>query len=108
MENDMLVWLYGLQLAWLVVVVFAAALLVTAAIYFVVTGLAVGERARAFSAVSPGMLPPLGIIFALLVGFLAAGVWSTGDRAQLAVNQEASSLRAALLLANSFPGPPDA
>jgi hypothetical protein len=45
-------------------------------------GLAVDDRARAFKAVSPGMLPPLGIIFGLLVGFVAvpgmigaAAVW---------------------------------
>jgi hypothetical protein len=48
----------------------------SAAIYAAVVGLAVGERARSFKAVSPGMLPPLGIIFGLFVGFTAAQVWS--------------------------------
>ena len=50
----------------------AGAYLVTVAIYVVVMVLAVGERARSFKAISPGMLPPLGIIFGLLVGFTAA------------------------------------
>ena len=37
--------------------------------------LVVGERARSFKAVSPGMLPPLGIIFGLLVGsYVCAGL----------------------------------
>ena len=34
------------------------------------------------------MLSPLAIIFALLVGFLAAQVWSDADRANTAVNRE--------------------
>src|SRR5262245_45203027 len=29
-----------------------------------------GERGRAFKAISPGMLPPLGIIFGLFVAFI--------------------------------------
>jgi hypothetical protein len=100
---DVINWVYGLPIGAMVVVVFAATFLVAAGICLAVVGLAVGERGRAFKAVSPGLLPPLGIVFALVVGFLAAGVWSTGDRAQLAVNQEASSLRAALLLVDTFP-----
>jgi hypothetical protein len=55
--------------------------------------LAVGDRARAFKALSPGMLPPLGIIFGLLVGFIAVQVWNDFDRAKAAVASEASALR---------------
>ena len=73
-----------------------------------ITALAVGERASAFKAISPGILPPLAIIFALLVGFLAAQVWSDADRASAAVNREASALRAVVLLAAGFPGEPEA
>jgi Protein of unknown function (DUF4239) len=68
-----------------------------------VTKLAVGDRARAFKAVSPGMLPPLGILFALLVGFIAVEVWSNFDKAKAAVATEASALRAVVLLAGAFP-----
>ena len=46
----------------------------TAALYAFVTTLAAGDWARAFKAISPGILAPLAIIFALLVGFLAAQV----------------------------------
>jgi hypothetical protein len=81
--------------------------LVTAAIHVVVRVLAVGERARSFKAVSPGMLPPLGIIFGLLVGFTAAQVWSDNDRASAAVDREASALRSVVILAAAFPGEPE-
>ena len=79
-------------------------LLVTAGIYAGVSVLAVGDRARAFKAISPGMLPPLAVVFALLIGFLAAQVWSDTDRAHTSVNCEASALRAVVLLAKAFPG----
>jgi ABC-type uncharacterized transport system permease subunit len=68
-------WLLNLPVLWMAVVVFAATYLLAASIFWVVTTLAVDDRARAFKAVSPGMLPPLGILFALLVGFIAVEVW---------------------------------
>lgn len=104
----MINWLLGLPVGWLVVVVPALTFLVTGGIYFAVMALAVGKRADAFKGVSPGMLPPLGIVFGLLMAFLAAGVWSDAGQAQVAVNQEASSLRSALILVHSFPGAPEA
>jgi hypothetical protein len=67
-------WLHNLPLPWMALVVFGAVYLVTAVIYAVVIGLAAGERARAFKAVSPGMLPPLGILFALFIAFTASQV----------------------------------
>ena len=69
--------------------------------------LAVGERARSFKAVSPGMLPPFGIIFGLFVGFTAAQVWSDNDRASAAVDREASALRSVVILAATFSGEPE-
>ena len=97
-------WLHDLPVLWLAAVVFAVAFLVAAAIYATVISLSTGERGRAFASLSPGMLPPMGIVFALLVGFLAAQVWSSGDRAATAVSEEASSLRAVVLLSSEFPG----
>src|SRR4029453_19465784 len=75
-----------------------------AVIHWVVQSLAVGDGARTLKAVSPGLLPPLGIIFGLLVAFLAAQVWGDLDRANTAVNREASALRAVVILSESFPG----
>ena len=97
-------WLHSLSVLWLTLVVFAATALVTGLIYGTMRMLAVNGRTGAFKAISPGMLPPLGLVFGLLVGFLAAQVWGDSDRARLAVNREASALRTVTLLAASFPG----
>jgi hypothetical protein len=104
----MIDWLLHIPVLWMGAVILGATYLVTAALYVVVTMLAVGDRARAFKAISPGILPPLSIIFALLIGFLAAQVWSEYERASTAVNREASALRAVILLAAAFPGEPEA
>jgi uncharacterized membrane protein YagU involved in acid resistance len=100
-------WIENLSLGWLVLVVTAGSALVAAAVYCVVMWLAVGKRREAFKAVSPGMLPPMGLLFGLIVGFLAAQVWSDAGNAQQAVNREASALRAAVILARTFPGAPE-
>ena len=96
-------WLLNLPIPWMALVIFAAIYLVTAVIYLIVIGLAKDDQARAFKALSPGMLPPLGIIFGLLVGFIAVQVWNDFDRAKVAVASEASALRGVLLLAENFP-----
>src|SRR5262245_8561187 len=71
-----------------------------------------GPRVRgagtAFRSASPGMLPPLGILFALFVAFTAQQVWGDNDRASAAIDSEASALRAAVLLAAVWPGEPQA
>ena len=100
-------WLHNLPIVWMALVVFGLTALVTAAIYLVVTVLSVGERARSFKAVSPGMLPPLGVLFALFVAFAASQVWSDNDRANTVVDREASSLRTVAILAAAFPGEPE-
>jgi hypothetical protein len=92
-------WLLNLPVPWMALVVFVGTYFVAAVIYLIVTRLAVNDRARAFKALSPGMLPPLGIIFGLLVGFIAVEVWSDFGRAKVAVATEASALRAVVLLA---------
>jgi hypothetical protein len=96
-------WFVNLPLAGMALVVFVASYLLGGGVYLVVTRLAVNDRARAFKAVSPGMLPPLGILFALLVGFIAVEVWGNFDKAKVAVSTEASALRAVVLLAEAFP-----
>jgi hypothetical protein len=100
----MIDWLHEHHVVWLALVVFATVFLLAAAVYLLVLRLATGERGRAFARVSPGMLPPLGIIFGLLVGFLAVQVWNDADDARLAVDREASALRSAVLLSERFSG----
>jgi Protein of unknown function (DUF4239) len=101
-------WPHNLPVAWMAFLVFAVMYLVAGIICWLVLALAVGERARAFKSVSGGLLPPLGIIFGLLVSFVAVQVWADNERASAAVNREASSLRAVVLLAASFPGESEA
>jgi hypothetical protein len=101
-------WLFNLPVPLMALVIFLATYLAAAAIFLIVTRLAVDDRARAFKALSPGMLPPLGIIFGLLVGFMAAQVWADFERAKFAVASEASALRGVVLLAASFPGETEA
>ncbi len=97
-------WLLNLPVVWMGALILGATYAVTAALYLLIRALATGERARAFKAISPGMLPPLATLFALLVGFLAAQDWNYAERASTAVSHEASSLRAGVLLAGGFPG----
>jgi hypothetical protein len=81
-------WLHNLPVVWMALVVFGFTYLITAAVYAVVTVLAVGERARSFKAISPGMLPPLDIIFGLFVAFTAAQVWNDNERANTAFSHD--------------------
>lgn len=101
-------WLHSLPVGWLMVMVFGAAYLIAGIIHRVVLAIAAGERGRAFPSVSVAVLGPLGILFGLLVAFLAAQVWSDGDQAHRAVNREASALRSVVLLATAFPGESEA
>jgi uncharacterized MnhB-related membrane protein len=103
MDTNMSDWLHSLPVAWMALLVFGVTYLLAAAIYAVVTVLSVGERARSFKAISPGLLPPLGIIFGLFVAFTAAQVWTDNEKARTEIDREASALRSVLILATSFP-----
>src|SRR5262249_35906296 len=96
-------WLHNLPVQWMGLVVFGFTYLVTAGIYVAVTVFAVGERARSFKAISPGLLPPLGIIFALFVAFTASQVWTDTEKAKAEIDREASALKTVVILATTFP-----
>lgn len=97
-------WVHELPVAWIGVFVFAVVALLVAIVYFaVVVRLAAGRHGPSLQSVSGSMLPPLGIVFALIVGFLAAGVWGDTDDAKDAVSSEASALRAIVLLSAQLP-----
>jgi len=95
-------WLHNLPVVWMTLVVFGFTYLVAAAIYALVNVLAVGERARSFKVISPGLLPPLGIIFALFVAFTASQVWTDTEKAKAEIDREASALRTVVILATTF------
>jgi len=96
-------WFFNLSVPWMALIIFLATYLIAGSVDLVVTRLAVNERAKGFKAISPGMLPPLGILFALLVGFIAVDVWGNFAKAKAAITTEASALRAVVLLAGAFP-----
>ena len=96
-------WLHSLSMVSLVLVVCAATAIVTLAIFVTVTRLAAAGHSDALAAVSPGLLPPMALVFGLLVGFLAAEVWSNSSSAEQAVDQEASALRSVDMLDGDFP-----
>ena len=100
-------WLLNLPIVWMTVVVFGFTYLVAAGIYALVTSLAKGDRRLAFKAISPGLLSPLGVVFGLFVVFTAAQVWNDNERANTAVDREASALRDVMIFAATFPGEPD-
>jgi hypothetical protein len=101
-------WIHYLPVPWMALVVFGFTYLLAAIIFAAVTALATGERVKSFKAVSPGMLPVLGIIFGLFVAFTAAQVWADNDHAGAAVSREASALRAVTLLAAGLPAAQEA
>jgi uncharacterized protein DUF4239 len=101
-------WLHELSLVSLTLLALGVMLAIAALIYAMVFALGSGARVNAFRAVSPGLLPPLRLLFGLLIGFLAAQAWSDHDRARQAVDHEASSLRSVVLLARSLPAPTQA
>src|SRR6516165_1845208 len=101
-------WLADLPVVWMAFLVFGLTYLVAASIYAIVVALATSERAHVFKAVSPGMLSPLGVLFALFVAFTASEVWGNIERAHTAVDREASAAKSVLVLAASFPGEPEA
>ena len=99
-------WIHSLPVMWMTALVFAAVFLMAALIYLLVMTLASGDRARAFKAVNPGLMSPLGVIFGLFVAFTAVQVWNDNDRANAALDREASALRAVVVFSSSFPGQP--
>src|SRR5262245_37532716 len=97
--------IHALPVDWMAALVFGASYAVAAALYGIARALGRTQRGRAARAISPGLLSPLGVTFGLLVVFTAAQVWDDLDRATAAINQEASALRTAVLLAGVFPDP---
>ena len=100
-------WLHTLPIWQMGVVVFAMTYLVAGGIVIIITALAKGERARIFKQVSAGLLPPLGILFGLMVVFCIGEVLSNLQHANLEVDREASAIRMVVLLAAGFPGEPE-
>jgi hypothetical protein len=96
-------WLHNLPVPAMALVIFGFTYLLAATVFAGIALVATEERAKSLKAISPGMLPVLGIIFGLFVAFTAAQVWGDSDRGGAAVSREASALRSAVLLAAGLP-----
>jgi hypothetical protein len=98
----MITWVHDLPIGWLIVVVFVGMTVITAIVFAGVMAVGTGPRGPRLT-ISTGMLPPMALVFGLLVGFLVAQLWGNISDARDAVNQEASALRTVELLAKPFP-----
>ena len=77
-----------------------------AGIFASIMALAKGERLRAFEKRVPCLAGSYGNCFRPAGHISVVQVWSDMDRANVAVNREASAIRMVALLAPSFPGEP--
>src|SRR5215831_8212659 len=102
MVPPMLAWLAGQSIPVIDLVAFAGTYLMTAVIYAAVTVVVRRGHAATMKAASPVTLTPLAVIFGLLVGFLAADVWPSFERARAVVAQEAGALQQASILADAL------
>jgi hypothetical protein len=100
-------WIHNLPIFWMTVVIFGVCYLMAAIVFLTVSALGRRPAGAALRGFSAGMLSPLGVIFGLLVAFIAAQVWGDVEHARVAVDREASSLRSAVLLSAAFPGEAD-
>jgi hypothetical protein len=101
-------WLFDLPVIWLAGAIFITTGLVAYAIHATIGYLAAGPNTKIYKGISPGMLPPLGVVFGLFVAFVASQVWSDMEKATTAVNREASALSTVVFLSAGFPGRPEA
>ncbi|HNB06915.1 MAG TPA: hypothetical protein PKV97_13365, partial [Thauera aminoaromatica] len=60
---------------------------------------------QSLQGVAPPFMNALGVLFGLVLAFLANDTWSAHDRAMSAVYREADGLRGIAALADSLPGP---
>lgn len=97
-----MLWIEAQGTTVIVLLVFGACYLLTAAIFCLAAILSRRAVAKDLKAVAP-VLTPLCIILGLLIGFLAAGVWANLDRGNQYVGQEAGALRETILLTDALP-----
>jgi hypothetical protein len=83
--------------------VFAFCYLLATVILCVALMLSRRAVAQRLQTIAPVTLTPLGVILGLLIGFLAARVWTNLDRANQYIGQEAGALREVVLLTDSLP-----
>ena len=96
-------WLLNLPMPWMALVIYMNSYLVAGSIGFRCDHTRSKRTSEGLQGGFAWNATPLGILFALLVGFIAVEVWGNFDKAKGAVMTEASALRAVVLLAGAFP-----
>lgn len=98
-----MIWLTGQSIGVIALVVFGAVYLLGAAIVattWLAQHLGLG---RVLEGAAGMTVQPISVIFALVVGFVAADVWPNSDRARFALGVEAARLREAVVVAEALP-----
>ena len=98
-----MLWIEAQSTAVIALVLFSLIYVLAATVFCLAAILSRRSVAQDLKAVVPTTLTPLGVILALLIGFLAARVWANLDHAGQYVGQEAGALRQAVLLADALP-----
>jgi len=98
-----MIWIEAQSTLIIGVFVFGLCYLVTIVILCLALMLSERPVAQRLKEIAPTTLTPLGVILGLLIGFLAARVWTNLDRAVGYVGDEAGALRETILLADSLP-----
>jgi uncharacterized protein DUF4239 len=102
--NPVLSWIESQSTSVIALIIFSAAYLSAAIIFWIAILLSRRPIAKELQAVTPAILSPLGAILGILIAFLAVRVWTNLDHAQEYVGREATALRQVVILANSLPG----
>jgi Protein of unknown function (DUF4239) len=97
-----MLWIEAQWTTVIALLVFGACYMLAAAIFCLAAILSRRAVAKDLKAVAP-VVTPLCVILGLLIGFLAARVWTNLDRANQYVGQEAGALRDTILLSDALP-----
>ena len=100
----MVLWIESQSTSIIALIVFSAAYLSAALIFFVATLLSRRPIASELQPVTPSLLSPLGTTLGIFIAFLAVRVWTNLDRAQEYIGREVGELREVVMLSNSLPG----
>ncbi len=99
----MIGWIETQSLPVVILIAFAVCYAIALLIWLAAASLGKTRLADDLKATTPGMMPPLSVFVAVLVGFIAARVWANFDRAHAYVGAEGSALRQAGMLADGLP-----
>ena len=99
----MIAWIESQSLTIVFLIAFGFCYVIALLIWLGARAVANRKLAEDLKATTPGIMPPLSVFVAVLIGFIAARVWANYDRAHAYIGAEGSALREAGLLADALP-----